>query len=94
MDAWIHRLKDAYTAGYYQTEPAQDEQTPFPWRNKTCKDCPFWSSHVCQVLAEYRAPTAHTCSYFDPWNREAAQAMMRERQWLTMRAWWERFNQR
>lgn len=43
IDAWVYCLKKAYDAGYYRTEPAVDEQTPFPWQNKFCRDCPFWS---------------------------------------------------
>jgi hypothetical protein len=31
MDAWILRLKEAYDAGYYKTEPAIGEQTLLPW---------------------------------------------------------------
>ena len=50
MDTWVYRLKDAYDAGYYKTEPAVEAQTPFPWQNKTCKDCPFWANGVCHVF--------------------------------------------
>lgn len=39
MDAWVYRLKAAYEAGYYQTEPAVRDQSPFPWHNKTCARC-------------------------------------------------------
>jgi hypothetical protein len=92
MDAWVYRLKDAYQAGYYRTEPAEGTQTPFPWLNKSCRDCPFWINSICQVHAEYRGPLAHTCSYFDPWNREQAQTIMRERQWQGIRRWWEWLN--
>jgi hypothetical protein len=94
MDAWIGRLKAGYDAGYYKTEAAEGQQTPFPWQNKTCKDCPFWVNSVCQVLAEYRSPEAHTCIYFDPWNRETARNMIREHQEQGFRRWWEWFNDR
>src|SRR5947209_6480653 len=57
MEPWVDRLKQAYFAGYYQTEAAEDRQSRFPWQNKTCKDCPFWSSGICQVFAEYRRST-------------------------------------
>jgi hypothetical protein len=89
---WIARLMQAYDAGYYQTEAAEDRQSGFPWQNKTCKDCPFWANSICQVFAEYRSSTTHTCSYFDPWNREAAQAIIKERHEQGMRRWWEWFN--
>lgn len=89
MDAWIARLKQAYGAGYYRTEPAEEEQSPFPWQSKVCRDCPFWVNSTCQVHAEYRSASAHTCSYFDPWNRERAQTILQERRWAGMRRWWE-----
>jgi hypothetical protein len=94
MDAWILRLKDAYDAGYYQTEPAEYAQTPFPWQNKTCKDCPFWSNGLCQVFVEYRVPQAHTCTYFDLWNRKAAQTIIEEQPAQGPNRWWEWFNDR
>lgn len=94
MDAWVYRLKHAYDAGYYQTEPAEGGQTSFPWQNKSCQDCPFWSSNICQVFAEYRSSTTHTCSYFDPWNRDQAKMVIRDRQEHGMRRWWEWFNDR
>jgi hypothetical protein len=94
MDAWIHRLKDAYDAGYYQTEPAKHAQTSFPWQNRSCNDCPFWSNGNCRVFVEYRAPLAHTCMYFDPWNRKAAQTIIEERQAQGLNRWWEWFNDR
>lgn len=89
MDAWVYRLKAAYEAGYYQTEPAVRDQSPFPWHNKTCKDCPFWANSVCQVHAEYRAAYAHTCTYFDASNRSAARRILRERQMQGVQRWWE-----
>lgn len=94
MDAWVHRVKAAYDAGYYQTESAEHAQTRFPWQNVTCRDCPFWTNSICQVHMEYRAPTAHTCTYYDPWNREAARTIMQQRQWQGFRRWWEWFNGR
>lgn len=94
MDGWMLKLKAAYDAGYYRTEIEPALQSPFPWQNKSCKDCPFWSNSICQVFAEYRSSTAHTCSHFDPWNRDAAQNIIRERQWQGFRRWWEWFNDR
>ena len=94
MESWIYRLKDAYDACYYRTDAASQAQMSFPWQNKTCADCPFWNNSVCQVHVEYRNPDAHTCAFFDPWNREAARAMMTERQWGGFRQWWEWFNDR
>ena len=91
---WITRLKGAYEAGYYKTETDEGAQTSFPWQNMSCKDCPFWSNSVCQVFAEYRSSTAHTCSYYDPWNRNTAQTIIQERQWQGFRRWWEWFNDR
>jgi len=94
IDAWIVRLKDAYDAGYYKTEAASEEQAVFPWRSKTCKDCPFWSNNICQVHADFRASTAHTCTYFDEPNREEGQRIIAERQREGFRRWWEWFNGR
>ena len=94
MEAWMLKLKAAYDAGYYRTEVAASGQSAFPWQNKTCKDCPFWSNSICQVFAEYRSSTAHTCSYFDPPHRDSAQSIIRERQWQGFRRWWEWFNDR
>ncbi len=93
MDAWIARLKQVYDAGYYRTEAAVGEQTAFPWQNKTCKDCPFWASSVCQVHAEYRAAYAHTCIYFDAGNRAQAQTRIRERQADWIQRWREWLNE-
>jgi len=91
-DDWLSRLKAGYDAGYYKTEVARGEQSQFAWQNKNCRDCPFWTNCICQVYAAYRSPTDHTCSYFDPWNRPAAKAIVQERQWQGLRRWWERFN--
>ncbi len=91
-EPWVDRLKAAYEAGYYKTEPDAASQSGFPWQNKSCKDCPFWSNSICQVFAEYRGSTAHTCSYFDPGNRDSAQNIIQERQWQGFRRWWEWFN--
>jgi hypothetical protein len=93
-EQWVHNLKAGYDAGYYRTEAAVGDQISFPWQNKTCKDCPFWANSICQVFAEYRSSTAHTCSYFDPWNRQQGQAIIQERQWQGFRRWWEWFNDR
>jgi hypothetical protein len=76
---WMLRLKAAYDAGYYRTEAAEGQQMSFPWQNKTCKDCPFWSRNVCQIYAESRGTMAHTCVYFDVVNRELGQDLLRER---------------
>jgi hypothetical protein len=92
MEEWVLNLKTAYDAGYYKTEASPAEQSKFPWQNKTCKDCPFWADSICHVLAEYRSSAAHTCSYFDPWNRASAQAIIQERQWQGFRRWWTWFN--
>jgi hypothetical protein len=94
MDEWINRLKAAYDAGYYTTEAADGAQTPFPWQNKSCRDCPFWANSVCQVHAEYRGPLAHTCIYFDAANRPAAQSIIQGRRPEGVRRWWEWFNDR
>lgn len=94
MDTWVSRLKAAYDAGYYRTEPAVGAQAAFPWQNKSCKDCPFWSNNICQVFSAYRAPLSHTCSYFDPWNREQAEGIIHRRQWQRLRRWWDWFNDR
>jgi hypothetical protein len=93
-ESWVQKLKAAYDAGYYRTETADGTQSPFPWQNKTCKDCPFWASSICQVYAEYRSSGTHTCSYFDPWNRSAAQNIIQERQLQGFRRWWDWFNDR
>jgi hypothetical protein len=94
MDAWVYKLKAAYEAGYYKTEAEEADQIAFPWQNKTCKNCPFWSNSICQVYAEYRSSTAHTCSYYDPCHRQEAQNIIQERQWQGFRRWWEWFNDR
>jgi hypothetical protein len=94
MDDWIKRLKAGYDAGYYRTEPALGAQSGFPWQNKRCGDCPFWSNGVCQVFEEYRSAAAHTCIYFDPWNGEIAQLMIEEREEQGLRHWWQWFNDR
>ena len=49
FEAWMARLKAAYDAGYYRTEAAEGEQTRFPWQDRTCGDCPFWSRNTCLV---------------------------------------------
>jgi hypothetical protein len=78
MDAWVYRLKDAYDAGYYRTEAAPEAQTSFPWQNKTCGDCPFWSDGMCLVFAEDQGPWAHTCVFFDRWHRDSAGDIVRK----------------
>lgn len=94
QEDWLVRLRAGCEAGYYKTEAALGQQIGFPWQNKTCSDCPFWSNSVCRVHAEYRASAAHTCIYFDELNREAADEIIRERQWQGYRRWWDWFNSR
>jgi hypothetical protein len=91
---WLLRLKAAYDAGYYRTEAQVELQTAFPWQNKSCHDCPYWSNSICRVHAEYRSATSHTCAYFDESHREAAEDIIRERQWQGYRRWWDWFNSR
>lgn len=91
-EAWVTSLKTAYDAGYYRTESAVEAQLHFPWQNKSCQDCPFWANNTCRVHDEYRSSDTHTCSYFDPWNRTHALAIIQERQWQGFRRWWEWFN--
>ena len=42
MDTWILRLKAAYDAGYYKTEPAVDEQTLLPWPTQASRWRASW----------------------------------------------------
>jgi hypothetical protein len=93
-DDWLIRLKCAYDVGYYKTEAAEGMQTTFPWQNKTCQDCPFWSNSICQVNEEYRSAAAHTCLYFDPWNRQKAKSVIQERQQRGFQRWWDWYNDR
>ena len=83
------RLKAGYDAGYYRTETDESLQIPFPWQNKTCKDCPFWLNNVCRVDAVQRSGDAHTCIYFDETNRDAARRIISERMVQVRRAWWD-----
>lgn len=91
---WLIRLKAACDAGYYRTEPATALQVAFPWQNKSCRHCPFWSNSICRVHAEYRSATAETCMYFDDCNHADAEDIIRERQWQGYRRWWDWFNSR
>jgi hypothetical protein len=84
---WLSRLKAAYDAGYYKTEADVDWQSGFPWQNKRCKDCPFWSPELCQVRLQCREPNAHTCSYFDPWNRRMAARIVGDNRPFSFRGW-------
>ena len=93
-EEWILRLKAAYDAGYYQTEADAGRQVPFPWQNKSCRHCPFWSNSICRVHAEYRAAASATCMYYDECNHESAEEIIRERQWQGYRRWWDWFNSR
>lgn len=78
-DAWLVRLRAGVDAGYYRTESALAEQEQFPWQGKSCRDCPFWANNLCLVRMAPRAPSAHTCIYFDEPNRGAAQAIIGRR---------------
>jgi len=86
---WLQRLKAAYAAGYYRTEAAEDEQTPFPWQDHTCGDCPFSAQNIClvhELVHEAPRPAnAHTCRYFDRAHREEARALIRRRRWEWLR---------
>jgi len=93
-EEWLLRLKAACDSGYYRTESSVGLQSPFPWQNKTCRDCPFWSNSICRVHAEYRTAASHTCIYFDQCNHDVAEDIIRERQWQGYRRWWEWFNSR
>lgn len=86
-ESWMLRLQLAVEAGYYRTESAEGEQTPFPWQNKTCGDCPFWLNGVCRVQAVQRDAGMHTCSYFDSWNHHAAQRLIENRMKAVRKMW-------
>jgi hypothetical protein len=79
LETWLVDLKRAVDAGYYRTESSVAQQTRFPWQGMTCRNCPFWRESVCQVHAETRSGSAHTCVYFDAPNRSAALELMRSR---------------
>lgn len=83
--AWLQRLKEAYDAGYYRTEPDEQDQEPFPWQNRTCGDCPFWMNNICLVEQAPRPANAHTCRYFDRAHREEGRALLRRRRWEVLR---------
>jgi hypothetical protein len=86
-ERWVLKLKAACDAGYYKTETAEGGQISFPWQNKTCKDCQFWSNSVCHVYAEYRSPTAHTCVCFDPCNRKLTRSIIQEHRLSGVHDW-------
>jgi hypothetical protein len=86
-EEWLLRLKHAYDAGYYRTEADVKHQEQFPWQNKICKHCPFWSNSICQVYVEYRSANAHACSYFDEPNHAATRAVIQEREKEGYRRW-------
>jgi hypothetical protein len=88
-ERWILKLKAAYEAGYYKTEAAPDEQTGFPWQNKTCQDCAFWSNNRCWVHSESHSPAADICTCFDPGNQSGAQRMSGDHSSHGFRRWWE-----
>ena len=75
-EAWMLRLKAAYDAGYYRTEAAEEEQTRFPWQNRTCGDCPFWARDTCLVRETRRGAGDATCRYFDPCNYPEAASIV------------------
>lgn len=92
-EPWVARLKCAVDAGYYQTEADVDHQEPFPWQGKTCRDCPFWLEiGFCRVLARSRAASAHTCEFFDPVNRDAAEDAITQLDAARKRAFLRWFN--
>ena len=76
IEPWMLHLKAAYEAGYYRTEAAEDEQTRFPWQDRTCGDCPFWAHNTCIVRAARRGARDATCRYFDPWNHAEAESII------------------
>jgi len=82
---WLRRLKQAYEAGYYRTEAAEDEQERFPWQNRTCGDCPFWVRDMCLVHDVTRPANAHTCRYDDRPHREEGRVLIRRRRWELLR---------
>ena len=84
-EIWLVRLKAAYEAGYYRTETAEDAQTPIPWRQHTCGDCPFWMHDICLVHETPRPANAHTCRFFDRAHRDEARAAIRRRRWELLR---------
>lgn len=84
-EEWVQRLMAAFEAGYYRTEAAEEMQTPFPWQNRTCGDCPFWADSICLVEEAPRPANAHTCRYFDRAHRDEARAMIRRRRWELLR---------
>lgn len=76
IEAWMLRLKAGYDAGYYRTEAAEGEQTRFPWQDRTCGDCPFWSRNTCLVREARRGARDATCRYFDVWNHAEAESII------------------
>lgn len=89
IEPWMLRLKAACEAGYYRTEADVDRQEHFPWQNKHCGDCPFWSNEVCRVYAERRAAVAPTCATFDRATDMPARQDLDERVSALLRAWQE-----
>jgi hypothetical protein len=76
VEPWMLRLKAAYEAGYYRTEAAEDDQTRFPWQDRTCGDCPFWAQNTCLVRGARRGAADATCRYFDPCNHAEAASII------------------
>ena len=76
VEPWVKRLKQAVDAGYYRTEVATEEQTPFPWQDRTCGDCPFFQNNLCQVRGARRGAYDATCKYFDAWHWPEAESII------------------
>lgn len=70
------KLKAAVEAGYYKTEESLEDQTPIPWAQKNCSDCPFFKNDICRVKGVSRNPDDHTCKYFDDANHSEAQKII------------------
>lgn len=83
--ASLTRLKAAVTGGYYRTESREDgEPLQFPWQNRTCRDCAFFTKSAfvaggqgtCRVWLETRQEMAPTCRYHDLANRAEGQEII------------------
>ncbi len=75
-EPWLLRLKAAVAAGYYRTEADEGQQTRFPWQDRTCGDCPFWTRDRCLVREARRGAGDATCRYFDAWNYAEAESII------------------
>lgn len=73
-EPWLLRLRDAFQAGYYQTEADIEYQSGWPWQGRICADCAFWTETAdgtgfCRRHSEKRSGSAHTCTeYTEPPN--------------------------